>query len=478
MADPRLRPDPATAARIARIERSLLPGKRLPAVPLEPATIAARMRRYEVPGLGVAVVHGGEIAWTKSYGVAAVASGRPVTERTLFQAASISKPVAAVAALRLVETGKLDLDADVNETLRSWQIPANAGWQPHVSLRHLLGHGGGLTVHGFAGYRSGTALPSLRQILDGEAPANSDPVRVDILPGTRFRYSGGGYCVLQQLIEDVTGEGFADVLRRLVFDPAGMMDSTFAQPLPPERQGDAAEGHIVGGGAVPGGWQIHPELAAAGLWTTPVDLARFTIALQRAYAGESTEMLSQAMAALLLTPRQTGSGIIGHGFFLDGNGPTARFSHGGSNLGFNCLLVAHREGGFGAVVMNNGELGADLNGEVIRAIGHDDGWPDFWPHLAPGFTPSLDDVTPEALAVYAGTYRVSDDLWFTVVVAGDRLLFGTTDQAAVPLRAHADGFFRAEVVDAEVRFERKSDGAVTGLLLRQDGEEIPAARAG
>ena len=222
--------------------------------------------------------------------------GDPVTPVTRFQACSISKPVAVLGMLRLVEQGVVDLDADVNDMLTSWRVPPNASWQPRVTLRQIASHSAGLTVGGFPGYARGAPLPTLTEILTGSAPANTAGIRVDTLPGVEFRYAGGGTMVLQQVLEDATGRPFAELMRELVLEPLGMSRSGYTQPLPDELHGEAATAHGADGMPVEGGWHVYPELAAAGLWTTPGDLARFAIGVQSAAAGDPDALLGPALA--------------------------------------------------------------------------------------------------------------------------------------------------------------------------------------
>jgi CubicO group peptidase (beta-lactamase class C family) len=231
-----------------------------------------------------------------------------VDTATLFQAASISKPVAAVGMFRLAERGEVQLDADVNTMLRSWKVPPSPFTTTEkVTLRRIVSHMAGLTLHGFAGYPVGAPLPSLVQIVDGQPPANSAPVRVDAVPGARESYSGGGVTVMQLLLEDVSGTPFAALMDTLVLQPADMEHSTFAQPLPDWLAGRAASGYRGDGTPVPGRWRVHPEQAAAGLWTTPTDLARFLLAVGRSYRGESGGLVTRTTARQMLTrvPRGT-----------------------------------------------------------------------------------------------------------------------------------------------------------------------------
>jgi CubicO group peptidase (beta-lactamase class C family) len=336
------------------------------------AFVEERMATHHVPGVSVAVLDQGQIAWARGYGVMDVETGEPVTPETLFQAASISKPVAAMAALRLVEEGALDLDTPVNTYLKSWKLPDNGHTEENpVTLRHLLTHTGGLTVHGFPGYSPDGPVASTIQVLDGSGPANTDPIRVNRLPGSEWRYSGGGYTVMQQLLEDVTGETFPELMRRLVLDPAGMVSSSYEQPLPPERAALAAKAHNEEGRPFNDIWHIYPEMAAAGLWTTPTDLARLALAVQAAHRGDEGGILSQDMTVAQLTPTMDDQGL---GFGVSGTGPEARFSHGGSNFGFKAYFLAFVEGGRGVMVMTNGDRGRRLRDEVREAVLQVYGW--------------------------------------------------------------------------------------------------------
>ena len=386
------------AARIARVEQGLLPGTVVAGRPLPAASLADRMVALKTPGVSIAVINDGVIEWAKGYGVTEAGTSTPVTERTLFQAASISKPVAALAALRMVEQGRLTLDEPVNARLVTWKVPANTftATEP-VTLRRVLNHSAGLTVHGFGGYASGVPVPTTVQVLDGQAPANSAAVRVDVVPGSLWRYSGGGYTLVQQLLEDVSGKPFPALLSELVLRPVGMADSTYEQPLPPGRQPAAASGHRSNGSALPGRAHTYPEMAAAGLWTTPTDLARFLIAVQRALQG-TPSVISPNVARQMTTEVLGGYGL---GFSLQGAGPAASFGHGGSNAGFKCQMTMHVANGRGAVVMTNGDQGGRLAAEVLRAVAREYEWPSFRP-VEKTTTP----VDRAVLAPLAGRYEL------------------------------------------------------------------------
>lgn len=363
------------ADRIRRVEEGLVAGPAGKGAPVSKWKLAERMKYYKVPGVSLAVVNSGKIEWARGYGVVEAGGARAVTPETLFQAASISKPVAAIAALRLIEQGRLALDEDVNGRLVSWKVPENAFTkEKKVTLRRILSHSAGLTVHGFRGYAVGEEVPTLREVLEGRKPANSLPIQVDVVPGSLWRYSGGGYCVLQQMIEDVVRKPFAETMEMTVLARLGMKQSTYRQPLPPHLAGRAATGHRKDGQPIPGKWYTYPEMAAAGLWTTSSDLACFAIELEQSYAGRSNRVLSKKMARQMLSPQMGRSGL---GLEVDGEGASVRFSHGGANQGFRCFLVAYRDSGRGAVVMTNGDGGGELGMEIIRAIAEEYNWPDY-----------------------------------------------------------------------------------------------------
>src|SRR5215469_16449796 len=262
--------------RLRRVEQTTVELQAEPGQARTRLSIPELMKAFNVAGLSLAVIENYKIVDVKAYGVIAPGSTTPVTPKTLFQAGSISKPVAAAGALSLVQQGKLSLDEDVNKKLTSWKVPENEFTQTEkVTLRRLMSHTAGLTVHGFPGYNVHDPLPTLVQIFNGEKPANTAPIRVDTVPGTKERYSGGGITIEQQLMIDVTGKPFPALMRQTVLDKIGMSDSSYEQPLPPARAAMTAGGGYGDGKAVPGKWHVYPEMAAAGLWTTPTDLAKF-----------------------------------------------------------------------------------------------------------------------------------------------------------------------------------------------------------
>ncbi|QCB56673.1 class A beta-lactamase-related serine hydrolase [Sphingopyxis sp. PAMC25046] len=339
----------------------------------KPFSLTERMRQYDVPGLSVAVIHNGRIEWARGWGFRDIASCTPVTPDTAFQAASISKVVTAVLALRLVEQGKIGLDRDINEALHSWQLPKDPKLAPRgVTLRQLLSHTAGLGVHGFdRGYLPGAPLPTTVQTLDGLPPADSQPVRSILPAGAQFQYSGGGYMVAQLALSDASGMSFANLAEREVLGPLGMTRSAFAMPPSPAIRADMAFGSAHGA-PIPGNYVVVPQLAAGGLWASAGDLARLLIDLQASGAGEKGHRLSPAMTRAMMTPVKDNWGL-GLALYRDG---VPRFGHDGVNPGFESFMAAYVGEGDGIVVLTNGGDGRRLINEVVRAVAADYGWPD------------------------------------------------------------------------------------------------------
>ncbi len=405
---------PATPlARKAAVERSLLQAIELEGQPAPTFTIAERMKHYKVPGVSVAVIHDGKIDWAAGYGLADVRSGRKVTVHTLFQAASMSKPVAALAVLKLVQRGRLSLDEDVNRVLGGWKVPVDSFTEKHpVTLRELLTHTAGLTVHGFAGYAAGEPVPTVVQVLEGAKPANSAPVVADIQPGTQWRYSGGGYTVMQFLVTEQYGEPFPQIMRGQVLDPLGMNESTYQQPLPAAKRPLAATGYRSNGNPVEGNYHTYPEMAAAGLWTSASDYARYVMGIQETARGERSPVLSRDMVDTMLTP---GIGGWGLGPQIARDGDSLVFEHGGANEGFRSQFIGYVHSGEGIVVFTNSDAGSPLAQEIILAAAHVYGWPG----IHPGAVHAV-RLTPDALDAFVGKYAIPDAGGATIAFRRER----------------------------------------------------------
>jgi len=335
---------------------------------LAPLPLAQVMDKLRVPGVSVAVIKDFQIHWSKAYGIADVVSGAKVDTETLFQAASISKPVAAMAVLKAVQDGRFGLDDDINGILRSWKLPTGefTASQP-VTPRSLLSHTSGLDDgFGFPGYHPAALLPTLVQILDGQKPSNVGSVRLARPPMTAMKYSGGGVTLMQLALTDVLGRSFPEVMQQTVLEPLGMTRSAYEQPLSPDRDRNAARAHGLEGQAMDAKWHVYPELEAAGLWTTPTDLARFLIEVQQSIRGRSNRVLSRAIAQEMVNPVGVGEYAVGLGVAKIGEGWYV--GHGGSNWGFRCDMKAHKIKGYGVAVMTNGDRGGRLIEELEQRV--------------------------------------------------------------------------------------------------------------
>jgi CubicO group peptidase (beta-lactamase class C family) len=433
----------ATDPRIDRIENGLRAPVAVRGAPARTMRLQDRMRDLHVPGVSIAVIDHGRIAWARAYGVADVDSGRPVTPATLFQAASISKPVAAVVAVK----SRIDLDADVNRFLRGWRVPDNPPTAQHpVTVRMLLSHTAGVSDDDLAGYPATASCPTLQQALE--------KAEIKWEPGTRYSYSSRGYGVLQQVLVDATGRPFDALARATVLAPLGMRDSLFASTLPAALAPRAAQGHRLDGTPVAGGWHCYPEQAAAGLWTTAADLARFAIALQR----RGSAFLTRQQIDTLLTPVRDDYGL---GFELGHAGREPAFHHSGSNAGYKAQLWMYTRTGQGAVILTNGDYGATLIAELMRAIAAEYGWEDWRPierAAVPANTALFDR--------YTGSYAVSNVV-LRVERRGAALYLAGPPLGPEPVElipaGDADFFVREK--DVTLHFDADGDGEANTLMF-------------
>ncbi|KAJ3017068.1 hypothetical protein HKX48_003749 [Thoreauomyces humboldtii] len=411
-------------------ESKVCPGKTMP--------LERYLQQYDlIPGCSIAAVNGGEIQWVKSYGVRQADAGKedgglkPVDAFTQFQAASVSKPVTAVAVGRLVDQGLLDLDADVNVYLKRWKVEPPVGVV--VTLRLLLSHRAGLSVSAFSGYArnneaSRARIPNLVGVLNGDG--NSVPVGVDSVPGFE-RYSGGGYAVVQCIMEDVCGKPFHEIMDELILTPCGMTHSTFklADVAPPSD--NYASGHPFSHASISGKYMAYPESSAAGLWTTALDMSRFGLVLGKAVrpvvegaaqdrndSGRGDLLLSQAIVRELITipgvelnaetDKNPAKKRMTLGFNRCGYDSSLRLSHGGGNLGFTCVFEICPAGGFGFVVFLNGHDEGGLFGQIRGALQEIYGWTPVAPLKEKEYKSEEEAGKYVDFATIAGTYRAAN----------------------------------------------------------------------
>ena len=379
---------------ILTIENSLSPGIQFKGEKIQKKSVDQWLADQNIKNVSVAVFLNGKIRWAKGYGIADPETNKKVDSNTLFQAASISKPVAAWGVHFLVQKGLLDLDKNVNDYLRSWKLEENKFTEKQVvSLRHLMTHTAGTTVHGFPGYAASASFPSDIEVLNGEG--NTDKIIVDTFPGTINRYSGGGYTIMERVVEDVTEQSFSKFMDETVLSAMGMKNSTYAQPLPEDQLDDACVAFYGTGMPIPGRWHSYPEQAAAGLWTTPSDLARFLIGVQKTYDGKNY-LFKKNMAEVFLTRDSLGHG---HGPAVFGEGKDKKFGHGGKNAGYTCNMMASVKGGFGLVIMSSSDNARPVIEALERAIAEQYNWDWAKPQVLEKV-----EISKEGLEKYTGNY--------------------------------------------------------------------------
>ena len=335
-------------------------------------TLIERMQECHTPGISIVEIENYEISTVYTYGVKRRNTKEKIEANTLFQAASVSKPVFAAAVMRLVENGTLDLDADITEYLIDYSIPAYDNQKYKITLRQILSHWAGLSLHGFPGYRKGQQIPRIDQILRGIHPAHLPKLKVIMEPGTRFMYSGGGYVLAEKIITDVCKRDFNDLMCNLVFSPLSMTHSIYAQPLPDEMIHEIAFGYDFQNLQLPGGYFIMPELSAAGLWTTPSDLALFGIEIMKALNGNS-KLLKKDTAEIMTTKVYDGS-PTGVGFWVESSKRGLLFSHDGDNRGYHSTIYFCPGDGSGFVIMLNADIGVVIIEEFVNAFKEICGW--------------------------------------------------------------------------------------------------------
>lgn len=453
------------------IMTKILVMKSLLCQPTDYFSLEERMHYYHIPGISIAVVNNYRVEWAEGFGVKRKGGREKITSDTLFLAGSISKPVAALGALHLVEKNLIDLDDDVNDYLQSWRIPKNGNYQPRITLRQILSHAAGLTVHGFPGYPRNVPLATEVDILDGNAPANTPRIEVNLIPGLSFRYSGGGYTVLQRLMADILDKSFPELMKEHVLDPLAMNNSTFEQPLPEKLRGTEATGHHhTYGTPIPGDWHIYPEMAAAGLWTTPTDLAKFVIEVQKSKDGLSNRIISRELIEDMLFS-QFGSDW-GMGFGITEKGDNAIFQHGGWDEGFVSQLTAYADLGKGIVIMTNKDyLSEMLISEVVNTIAKHYEWPEYLRKENYDFKSNLKDETS-----FLGKYKLKNDFYFDITKDNERIYLRPTGQPEIVLSPKAEHSYFSRELNVEVEFSMKDDEDSVELVLKQNKASFKAKK--
>jgi len=365
--------------------------------------------------------------------------------QTLFEAGSVSKPIFTLAVMRLKEKGILNLDTDVNEYLTSWKVPKNGDWQPRITLRQILSHTAGLSVHGFLGYLNTEPIPTIPEILDGVMPANNQAVKVNILPGTTFRYSGGGTTIAQLTVQDKVDQSFSEIIDKELFEPLALQYSTYKQPLPSKLASIASTAYPYKNQPINGRFHTYPEMAAAGLWSNPTELATLIIEVQKALKDESS-LFNKETIEEMLTPQKVAP-QIGIGFFLESKGDSLRFGHGGWDEGFVSKVTAYKNLGMGAVIMVNSNEGYSLLDEIMNAIAIEYEWPDYIP-----LSPEYMKMDKAEIGRFDGVYLL-DENEFRIVTIDNAISLIYQNQEPIQLFQTAIGEFKNDQLNFSLTFK-------------------------
>ncbi|HXB39909.1 MAG TPA: serine hydrolase domain-containing protein [Bacteroidia bacterium] len=425
-------------------------------------SLEERMKFYKAKGVSIAVIKNYKVEWAKAYGWADSAEKRPATVQTLFQAASNSKSLNSLAVLKLMEEGKLKLDTDINVYLKSWQFPYDSlSKGEKIIIANLLNHTGGLSTAGFPGYSKKDTLPSLLQILNGKRPANSPPVKSLFEPGLKFQYSGGGVEISQLMIQDITGLPYAEYMQKNILQPLGMNQSFFTQPPPAEKAKQMASGYYGDGKQVPEKYKIYPEMAAAGLWTNPSDLAKYVIETQLSLQGKSNKIISKAATKLRLTPFIDSAATLG--VFVTNRSGVKYFMHGGGNEGFVSQYVGSLENGNGVVVMiNNNNSG--LLDEIINSVAITYRWPNFY---QPAIKKEI-KINADSLETFTGIYKAGNTTF--EMVKKDGALWMNLGGTLYKTHFTDDiNFFIYESIRIYFKFLYTKDHRVGGFSINEKG---------
>lgn len=468
-------------SRITAVEKNLIPATINEGSTPAGMTISDRMQYFQVPGVSIAVINKGEIEWARGYGVTEADGSQAVTTDTVFQAASVSKPVSVTGIMLLAQSGAIDITKNVNDYLTSWRLLDYKLTETNkATVQQLMSHTGGTNVPGFAGYPLGSDVPTLLQVLNGVPPADTEHVRIIYVPVKLFRYSGGGMEVLQQMAEDVTRMPFRTYMKNNVFDRLGMNSSDFVQPMAGPLTARAAKGHDLEGVMIPGGWRIYPELIAAGLWTTPTDLATLFLEVQKAAVLNKGALLTKETAKRMLTPQPNTNSSMGLGFaLLNGKGGLI-FNHSGSVFGYKSYVAVYRDRGQGIAVMTSGDNGNALMMEIMRSVAKVYGWPDEFVSRA-----RLVDVPLTILQTYVGKYTAMLDnqvLQIEIYLAGGALMIksslkGTGSRSDLYPTANDTFLLKDDtIITGTLTFSKDSSGKVNFTIAPPEGKTVVATK--
>ena len=338
------------------------------------SSIANKMSEYKIPAVSLAVIKQGKIEWADIYQNMSFDEKQKLNCTSLFQAASLSKPVTLLAAVRMHAAGKLDLDENIQHYLTDFELPIGEQTVDNpVTFRNVFAHTSGITPGGYQGYAQDQPIPSDLDILKGNSGVNSPAIVVIAPPNEKLAYSGGAYTLAELALQDIFDNEFASIMKKWILDPIGMKHSYFSQPLPVSKFNQVAKGYTHSGNVLAGGWHNHPEQAAAGLWSNSVDMAKFLIEIYKAYQGKSS-ILSQAEIKSLISHERDGDA---YGFRIERSDDGISITHYGGNAGYRTGMTINLTSGNGLVYLINSDNGGALGDELFLSAAHVYNWKNF-----------------------------------------------------------------------------------------------------
>ncbi len=424
-------------------------------------TVEMAMAQYGLPGLSVVVFEDYQIIWSKTWGVKEMGTNDLIDEQTAFSTASISKAITATLMAILEEKGLFDIDQPVNNYLKRWHLPENEFTQTGpVTIKHILSHTAGTSQHGFTDFYEGDKVPTILESVQGKLPSYDAPIEVQFKPGTNWQYSGGGYTIAQMALEDQLGKSLAELAQIYLFGPLKLEHTTMYQHGDPRFLKNVAKAHNNQGEVIRTGIPICPQTAASAMWSTPTDMARLAIEIQKALKGEPGPVISTAVAKRvteIITYKVVGGWGLGWDR-LHRAGNRGWFSHGGANTGTGGHVYGTMEDGHGIAFFGNGPNGIRIPilDKLRNSIIESHGWRRPNPFLKREIP--LDQQTKEGMI---GLYFSPFNQVISVELKDDHLYIpsfaGQVEPKLYPL---GQNLFGAE--DFNMLFKLKTDG--TGFV--------------
>ena len=430
--------------------------------------ILDRMKFYKIPSVSIAVINNGKIEWTKTYGYADIEMKRLANKTTLYQVASITKSVNGLGIMKLVQDGKLSLTNDIRNYLKTWTFPDNElSKNKTITLKNLLSHTAGLSVHGFIGYTVNDTLPTINQILNGEKPANNEPIKPIYPINEHFEYSGGGYIVIRKILDDNISFNYDSLMTAVVLKPLKMTNSTFSQPLSFGYK-NYAYGTDKEMQTLKGNYYIYPEQSAGGLWATATDIAKFVLSIQNNLKGSPNSLINKSLTDEMLTPVLNNYAL---GFGIVEKGGEKYFWHEGESYGYNSLYYGSFKTGKGVVILTNAypSNGQPFIQELLNSVATAYSWKNFYNPTKK----KLAFVPDTLLAKYIGDYYSENPQMKISITRNSNQLELTARRPEKMYATKPDTFFLASSPNDNCVFSSsKNDGNIDSFEVIQNGKTI------